>query len=801
MLSDFRLAARGMARSWGFTAVAAATLALGIGLNTVIFSGVHSFLFDPLPYSEPDSLIAISQTRRGQGMQELNVSWLDAEDWRAARSIESLTLFTWNTFALSGAGEAVNVDAVLVTPGMFSTLRVQPALGRAFGVAEENVEEHRVALLTDGFWKRQFGADPGVIGREIRLDGKNHVVLGVMPSSFTFLYEDVALLLPLHASPESRANRGRRSFSAIGRLRPGATLAELHGEIGAISVRLEREVPATNQGWAAVAQRLDRKIIPDGARNASYIVLAAVGFVLLIACANIANLLLARGTLRQRELAVRASLGANRPRLARLLLAESLLLAAFGALLGLGVAFAGMPVLQTVVPPDTPRAQDLHLSWAALFYTMAITVVTGIAAGVAPAWLLTAVNPATVLQSGGRGSAGGRNSAMRLLVVAEIAVVIVLLAMTGTLIRSLRMQLTASPGFEKENLLRAFVLLPQHRYPEGPSRSGFFSRVLAELAGKPGVVHAAAVDTLPLSGSRSATPIVVEGQRNAEAGEQRYAGRSVVSPGYFRTLGVDLLAGRDLDERDGAEAPRVAVVNATMARHYWGGEEGALGRRFRVEGGPAGRWITVAGVVKDVRHQGAARPVRREYFLPMTQASPRSMDILVRTAGEPGRVAPEVRRAIRAVDADQPVLQMESVVEMIQRRQSSVRAMTTIMGMLSALGLTLAAIGLYGAMSYMTAQREREIGIRMAVGAQPADVLRGVMKSGLAITGAGLLIGLPLAYASTPVLRSVVAGFQENDWITFGGVALMLALVGLAACVIPAVRATRLDPVTTLRAE
>ncbi len=800
-LADLRLAFRTLAKSKGFTLISVLTLGLGIGLNTAIFSGVYGFLWMPFPYPQAENLVALSQTNPAQGFQDTNISYLDGEDWRGARSLESLALYAFQSPALTGAGEPVNVATVSATPELFRVLRAEPVLGRGFGPAEQGPGEHRVAILSDGLWQRRFRSDPAVVGRDIRLDDKNYTVIGVLPPKFTFLYEDADVFLPLELTPELRGNRGYRWLAAIGRLSPGASVAQAQAEVRAISARMEREAPETNQGWSGKVSTLADAVIPRDARTASHTVLVAVGFVLLIACANIANLLLARGALRSRELAVRTSLGAGRLALVRLLLAESMVLALVGSCLGVVFAYWGIPLLKAVVPPDTPRVDLMQLNVPSLVYMLGLCLATGLASGIAPAWLLSRSEPAAVLHSAGRGSTSGRQRAINVLVVAEVALTLVLLAASGVLIRSLELQVSVSPGFDPRNLLIARVSLPRYRYTTSTQIADFFRQVVTMLGTDAQVKSAVAADSLPLGGWSSFAAISVEGRAITDPRERNIVARTIATPGYFRTFGIPLVIGRDFDDRDRPEAPAVAIVNETMAARYWGDPAGALGRRFKTGNAPAAAWLTVAAVAKDVRRRSQALPARAEFFVPHAQSPSRGMTVIARTTTDPARLAAAMRAVVWGVDRDQPLRQVESVEDLMERRAASSGALVRILGFLSLVALLLAAIGIYGVMAYTTGQRTREIGVRMALGAQRADIFGLVIRSGIGPMAAGVVIGLACAYGVTPLLESLLVGLPPHDWPTFLGVSLILAVVGLFACALPAQRATRVDPITTLRVE
>jgi len=800
-LRDLGLACRTLARSKTVTLVAVLTLALGIGLNTAIFSGVQTFLGTPVPYPQPETLVWLAQTNPLRGIERFRVSYRDGEDWREATTLESLALFQFQVVAWRGSGEPSNINAIAATPELGRVLGVGPALGRGFGPQEQEPGEHRVVILSDGLWRRQFAGNRNVLGSQIRLDGKNYAVIGVWPPDFTFLYLEADVYFPFYLPPQALADRGNRWLTAIGRLRPGAGLAQAQAEIQLISARLERESPTSNQGWKGQVLPLQEFVLPRNARLATHTIVAASVFVLLIACANIASLLLARGVLRRKEMAIRASLGALRASLIRLFLAESTVLALAGATLGVLVAYWALPILISMAPPETPRLGLIHLSKDALLYALGLCGVTALGAGAAPAWLLSR-HPSAALREGSWGSTGRRQALLKLLVVAQVALAVVLLAASGLMIRSLDLQVNASPGFDKRNLLKATVILPELRYPEAAQAAAFFEGAVSELRADPQVVSAAAADSLPLGGSGPRILITVEGRASLDPRDRNLAGRIIATPGYFQTIGIPFLTGRDFDSRDGPDAQAVAIVNETMARRNWSNAGNALGRRFKL-GDPASPvpWMTVVGVVKDVRHQGLALPARLEFFRPHAQSPSKAMTLLARTAIDPAALAGAMRSAVWGLDRDQPLYRLESAEEMLARQVAASRAIAKILGLLSLLALSLTAIGVYGVVAYMTSQRTREIGVRMALGAQRGAIFRLVLWSGMLLTIAGLAIGLVCAYGVTPLLQNMLAGLPPHDEKTFAAAAGILFLVSLVACSLPARRATRLDPVVTLRQE
>ncbi len=797
---DVRFAARMLARNKLVTAAAAGALALGMGMNTAIYSGVSGILWNTMPYPEPERLVSVWGVNPQRGFNQTNVSWRDAEDWRTARSIESLAQFRFARGAMRGESEAESVEMVEATPEIFDVLKERPAIGRAFAAADRPPGEHRVAVVTESLWKRLFQADPGAIGRELRIDGRGYTVIGVMPPGFQFLYRPAEVIIPLRLTPQQIAERGNRGLRAIARLAPGATAERANAEIASISRRLESEAPESNRGWNARIAPLDEDVIPRGARTALNTLFGAVIGVLVMACANVASLLLARGTTRRRELAIRASLGAGRGRIVRLLLTESLLLALIGGVLGACFAAWAIPFLRSLAPPGFPRIEFMRLNPETLAYTFALCLVSGLIAGVAPAWRFSRGELARSLTEGGRGGAFSRQRTLQVLVAVEMALATVLLTVTGVLVRSVMSQVAADPGFDRTHLVAASVALPPALYEEPHQIADFYTNTVETLQRDPRIAAAAASQTIPLGGSNSWSPVTIEG-RSTPDNQRDLVGYMNVTPGYFATFGIPLLDGRDFGAADRAKAPEVAIVNQTTARRYWPKDASPVGRRLRFGSGADSPWRTVVGVVRDVRHQNAILPPRPEVYVPAAQSPSRQMMLVARTHGDPAQAAPALRRAVASVDANLPAGQVETVEQIVDRRYAGPRVTAQILGFLSLLALLLAGIGIYGVLSFLTSQRSREIGIRVALGAVRGDVMRLVLRRGSLLAGVGLVVGIAGAAAVTPLVRSIMSGIEPHDLGSFSAAAGALLTVAVIGCAVPALRALRVDPVKVLREE
>ncbi len=794
---DFRLALRMLARNKGWTAVAALALALGLGANVAIFSFVRLMLWTPLPYPHYEQLAYLPQTNPQRGFNQASVSVQDARDWATASGIASVAAFTSRPMAISGDGEPQHIPAMQVTPEFFATLGVHPVLGRAFTPAESPETEARAAIISYELWQGTYRGQPSVLGRDIRLDGRNYSIVGVMPENFEFLFRRTDVLTPLSLEPAQR-QRTSRFLHAIARLKTGVTVSQAAAEIRSISERIEKADPASGNGWRGTAWPLAERAINRGARAAATSMFGAVGFVLLIACANVASLLLARGAQRRREFAVRAAIGASRASLIRLQLIESLLLSMLGGVLGILSGFATIPLLKRISPPDMTLLQTASLDLPALSFALALSVATAIVFGIIPSCVLTRGDLAPAIQESSRGFTRGRHGVLKSLVAAEMALALVLVVAGGLMIRSLLRQSYGDPGFDKTNLMVGTVMLSSARYPEDPKVVKFYEHVLDNLQRDASLESAALVQTIPLGGSNSYNRLRFEGDTDSTV--ERLAGEMIVSPGYFHTMRIPLLAGREFTVADNADARKVALVNQTFLARFWPNESNPIGRRLKM-GGADSPWITVIGLARDVHHTNVSDPPRPEVYLPHAQHPERSMMLVARGRGGTAGAAAGLRAAVTQVDREQPLFRLQSFDALLEMRGAGPRATAQVLAVLAAIALVLAAVGTYGVVAYTAAQRMREIGIRIALGAAPRAVFAMVMKGGLLLAGIGLAVGVPAAYGVTPLLRAIDPGVRAGDQLTFVGVALLLLLVAVAASVVPAWRAMRLDPVAVLRDE
>jgi putative ABC transport system permease protein len=805
-LQDIRYGMRMLWKSPGFMLVAIFTLALGIGANSAIFSVVNAVLLRPLPFKNPEGLVKVNGELKRLGIDKEPLSYPDFVDFKAqVQSLEHVTAYGQTSGSLTGDGEPERLRGVNVSADLFPLLGVEPVVGRVFSAEDDRLESAPVVLLGHGVWQRRFGADPGVVSREIMLNGRSTTVLGVMPPNFNFPVQGLQkdYWAPLAPSVGRRVTeRGSHYLNVVAGLKPGFTLAQAAGETQAIAARLAGQYPDSNTGYGLNVVSAHEELVKD-VKPALLVLLGAVGFVLLIACANVANLLLARATARQKEIAIRTALGASRMRVVRQLLTESVLLSIVGGSLGLLIAVWGVDLLMAASPADIPRVNETGLDARMLVFTLLISVVTGLIFGLAPALQASKLDLTETLKEGGRGSTEGlrRNRVRSLLVVSEIALSLVLLVSAGLLIKSFMRLLEVNPGFSPENVLTASISLPPAKYTEERQQSAFFRETVERLKASPGIVSAAAVFPLPLSGSNRANTFQIAGRPIPNPGESPEANDRVTTPDYFQTMGIPVLKGRVFTERDSADAPPVMVINETFARRFFPDED-PLGKRIIIdsENNPDGNEIV--GVVGDVRHRSLDVESGAEAYLSYLQFPERSMSLVIRTqAADPMSTASSIRGVVQQVDKDQPLSSIKTMEQLLSESVAQRHFNMLLLGIFSAVALMLAAIGIFGVMNYSVSQRTHEIGIRMALGAQGRDVLKMVVGQGMILALVGVVIGLVAAFALTRVMSNLLFGVSATDPLTFAGVSLLLAVIALLACYIPARRATKVDPMVALRYE
>jgi putative ABC transport system permease protein len=793
-------------KSPGFTLVAIFTLALGIGANSAIFSVVNAVLLRPLPFKNPDALVRLNGELRRQGIDKEPLSYPDFVDFKAQiQSLEHLAAYNQASGALTGDGEPERLRGVNVSAELFPLLGVEPVMGRAFSAEDDRPDSNAVVLLSHGLWQRRFGADPQVVGREIMLNGRSTTVLGIMPPDFNFPIQGLQrdYWSPLAPSVGKRATeRGSHYLNVIGRLKPGFTLAQAEGEAKAVAARLEGQYPNSNVGFGVNLVTAHEDVIKE-VKPALLVLLGAVCFVLLIACANVANLLLARATGRAKEIAIRTALGAGRWRIVRQLLTESVLLSLLGGSLGLLIAVWGVDLLMAASPTDIPRMKELGLDARVLGFTFLISIVTGLIFGLAPALQSSRLDLNESLKEGGRGSTEGlrHNRVRSLLVVSEVALSLVLLVSAGLLIKSFMRLRDVNPGFNPDNVLTVGISLPPAKYTEAQQQAAFFRDVVDRVGALPGVVSVGAVFPLPLSGSNRANTFEIAGRPPANPGEELDANDRITTPGYFQAMGIPLLKGRAFTERDGRDAPEVVIINESFARRFFAGED-PLGKRIvtNSEENPSG--AEIIGVVGDVRHKSLDVEGGAEFYHSYLQTPERSMALVVRAASdEPVSVASSLRSAVQQVDKDQPISNIMTMEQLLAESVAQRRFNMLLLVIFSVVALVLAAVGIFGVMNYSVSQRTHEIGIRMALGAEAGDVLRMVVGQGMALVLVGVGVGVASAFIMTRSMSNLLFGVSATDPVTFAGVSLLLTVIALLACYIPARRATRVDPMVALRYE
>jgi putative ABC transport system permease protein len=802
---DLTYAARMLRKNPGFAAAAVVTLALGIGANTAMFSVCNAVLLKSLPYAEPDRIVMLwERTREGTLMAVAPANFVD---WRSgSRSFsEVAALNPFPSFVLGGPGEAARLAGAGVSSNFFSLLGVRFTLGRGFLPEEDLPGQDRVAILSHRVWQERFGADGDITGRPVTLNDNSYTVVGVLPADFQFgskaadfqARSQFDIWVPIALDPQ-KLQRGTHPLRVIARLKPGVALTQAQAELNVTAASLARQYPADNRDKGIVAVPLAEQVTAT-VRVALETLLAAVGLVLLIACANVANLLLSRAAAREREMAVRVALGASRGRLAQQLLTESLLLAGIGGIAGFLFALAAIAALSARLPADLSRAAGIAVDARTLMFTAAISLVTGILFGLAPLFETWRVSAGEALKQNNR-TAGGMQSGVRSgLAVAQIAIAIILLIGAGLMAKSFWALVHVAPGFRSESLLTARLSLPRSRYPDNRRITAFERELLESLRGRPGIQSVGFATYLPLSGSDNGWAFIIEGRPPLPTGFYNMAKYRPVSAGYFETIGIPLLRGRTFTPADTGESPWAVVINDSMARTYWG-PENPIGRRLHFG---AETWRTVIGVVGDVLHEGLDGETKPEMYVPVDQApnTENGPTIVVRTALDAGAAAAELRGAVSAIDRAMPVDRIETMEQLVWGSVAQPRFRTVILAAFSMLALVMASIGIYGVMSYLVIQRTREFGIRLSVGATPTDVLRLVLGRAAALIVAGTCVVLAGSALLARFIAKLLFGTAPLDPLTFAAVPILLAAVALTASYIPARRATQIDPMVALRYE
>jgi putative ABC transport system permease protein len=807
MWQDLRYGIRTLLKTPGFTFAAVLALALGIGANSAIFSVANAVLLRPLPYSEPERLVMIWGNLLKPGLEEIGASAPEFKDYKEqGSSFERLACYRETGFNLSGGGEPERINGAYVSADLFAVLGVEPIAGRTFLAEEDTPGHEQVVVLSHGLWQRQFGGDESVVGKTLIVNGASVVVVGIMPAGFQFPDGGVEVWKPLALDAEdlSENNRGSHFLDVIARLRPNVTLEQAQAELSTITERIRQQHPSLYEtGFSAKLTPRHEQVVGE-IRPVLYILLGAVGFVLLIACANVANLLFARAATREREMAIRTALGAGRWRIIRQLLTESMLLSMVGGAGGLLMALWGVDLLKALAPGDIPRLSEIRLDVRVVGFTMLVSLLTGLLFGLAPALRLSKPDLQESLKDGARGASEGfRRQRMRnILVVAEVALSLVLLIGAGLMIRSFIQVQKINPGFNPERVLTMRVSLPQAKYMEPQAQRAFFRQLQSRVAALPGVESAGLVNFLPLSHTGNMMSFAIEGQGNIGPNLQF----RMISPDYFRTLGLPLSRGRGLTEQDREGSPPVAVINETLARTFFRGED-PLGKRIRLGSVDSPfPWLTVVGIVGDLKHYGLDDETRPELYIsyqqpPLPRFNVASLFLAVRSTAEATALAAAVRKEVYALDKDQPVADVRTMEQRLYESVAPRRFNMFLLSIFAALAGLLAAVGIYGVMSYSVTQRTHEIGIRIALGAQTSDVIKMIIRQGMTLALIGVALGLAAAFALTRVMTSLLYGVTATDTLTFAAVSLLLAGIALLACLIPAKRATRVDPMVALRYE
>jgi putative ABC transport system permease protein len=820
MLHDLRYGLRMLRKSPGFTAVAVVTLALGIGANTAIFSVVRAVLLPPLPFANPDRLVEIQLRDRKTGEPSNWVACRDVADWRAQnRSFESIGAQRFALLNVTSDGQPDALYGASVSAEVLPLLGVPPLLGRYFLPAEDQPGHDQAIVLSYDLWRHRFGGDPTIVGRTIRQAGqsvRDYTVVGVMPRGFNFPFSvPSAVTLPTHQMPywipvgadPLRESRDGMRCLVVGRLKPGVSVAQAQADLDSVAERIERESPKTNTGVRVRVVPFAHYVM-GRARPAMLIMLGAVGLLVLLACANIANLLLARAVGRRRETGIRLALGAARGRLLRQWLTESLLLAIAGGAAGLLLAAASLRFLVHLAPQDIPRLGETRLDGAVLAFTVCLSLLAGLLFGVFPAWLAAGTDPQEAMAEGGArngapsGPGRGRGRARDLLIVGEVAVSVLLTIGAGLLVKSLLRLLNQDRGFQPDRVVTAIVVLPGSRYPDLPSNVAFYRKLLDRLHNLPGVESAGAVNGVPLSGNITGVYVNVEGHPSTAVGTSRPSAEVfAASPDYLPTMGIALLAGRELTPQDAASGFQAAVINDLAARRFWPHED-PLGKRISVNSANGQTiWRQVVGVVQTTHDQSLDLPAQPAVYIPMEQAFEPTQFLALRTSLPMAEIGARLRQAVASIDKDQPVLVVNAMQELLDNSVAPRRFAALMLALFGALALVLAAAGIYGVASYSVSRRTQEIGLRVALGAQRRDVLRLIVGQGVRLTVIGIALGLAGALALTRMLASLLYGVGATDPITFASVPLVLTGVCLAACYIPARRAAKVDPMTALRCE
>ena len=804
LAKDLRYGWRTLVKSPGFAAAALFTLALGIGANTAIFSVVYGILLRPLPFRDVSHLVLLNETTPQVG--DVSVSYPNFQDWRRqSRTFTEMAAVTRVKFNMAGSSRPENIGGLAVSPNFLPMVGVRPVVGRGFTADEEKVGAAPVVLLSYAIWQSHFGADPAAIGQTIRLDSRTVTIVGVLPSDFRWIEksdvtEPIGVWATHNDSVTDRVHRG--DLLVAGRLAPGVRMEQARAEMDAIAASMARAYPEAN-AQSGVNLRPLREAFSGDMRPAMLVLLGAAIFVLLVACANVANLFLMRGAARAREVALRMAIGASRGRIVRQMLTESFLVALLGGVAGVCLALAGIPSIERLIPPDTLAGASVSMNGAVLLFSAGLVVLSMFVSGLAPAWHSTSGNVQSELKEGGKTSSAARNRWRGLLATSEVAVALVLLVGAGLMMKSLYRLLSVDSGFRSEHVLKLEMDLRTSQYDKDPAVIAFWQQLLDRVVALPGVESAAVGTAIPLTDDHSRSDITVEGMPLPKLGSYPHPDIHIVSPDYEKTLGIRLLRGRGFTRADQENLPQVAMINATAAQRLYPGAD-PIGKRFTFGNdapGSTATWVTIVGVVADTKMYGLANPARLEVYLPFRQAPANGMVLLVKSGQEPTALVSAIRGVISSIDKEQPIFRIATMQEVVNASVATRRITLIVLGLFSGLALVLAGIGIYGVIAYSVAQRAREIGIRMALGAQRGDVMRLVLTQGGKISAAGIVLGSVASLGLTRVLAKLLYSVSAIDTATFAVVAFVLALITMVASYIPARRTLRVDPLLALRQE
>jgi putative ABC transport system permease protein len=795
----------------GFTIIVVLTLALGIGANTTIFSALDAVLLNPLPYKDADRLVVIWETNKhlGPEMWDRNEGAMgNFLDWRSRnQSFDQIGALFDTAMNLTGVGEPQRIQSCVVTTNFFQVLGVQPMLGRSFLPEEEKPGAPFSVILSHDLWQRQFGSDPNIINKTLTLNAHQVAVVGVMPPAFELQFptsKHVEMWVPfiIDVADPDYHDRTQNFLYTVARLKPGVSPEQAQSEMNLIAGQLQQQYPETNTERGVRVVPLHKQVVGN-VESYLYMLFAAVGFLLLIACTNVAGLLLARVTARHKEVAIRIAVGASRWRLVRQLLTESVILSALSGLFGLLLAYGGVKLLVALTPSEVPRLHEIGLHVPVFIWTLTISIVTGVLFGLAPAVQASKPDLNTALkESSGRNPGTFQGSGLRnLLVVSEVAIALLLLVGAGLMTKSFIRLQQVDPGFEATNLLSMNIALPTSKYR--PQQTNiFYDQLIERLKNLPGVKSVAGIDVLPLSNGNVSSRFLIEGAPFVPLADRPYAGLRVVTPDYFQTMSIPNLKGRSFTEQDRENTPRVIIVNEALASRYWPNEN-PIGKRLLLfeEGQGKQEWLEIVGVVGNVRHKAIEMESMEEVYLPYNQSPGNFMNLVVRTTSDPASMAPAIRGQVLSVDKDQPVSDIMTMDQRVAKSVAAKRFVMFLLGAFSILALGLASVGIYGVMAYLVTQRTQEIGVRMALGAQKRDVLKLVVRKGMALAIIGAAIGLVASLALTRLMRSLLFEVTPTDWLTFVTASTVLLIAALLASYIPARRATKVDPLTALRYE